>query len=149
MEQARQGESNSRIAHGRGQIAALVGGDIIAFIVFAAIGRRSHGEAAGFGALLEVIWTAAPFIAGWFVVAPWLGAYRFATSGSLLSVVLRFTRRSALVWLAAWPVGLVLRALLLNRSIPLSFALVTLITNTILLCGWRAVFAWVARSRQG
>ncbi|MCG8351374.1 MAG: DUF3054 domain-containing protein [Chloroflexales bacterium] len=125
------------------RVVWLVVGDLIAFLVFAAIGRRSHGAAAGLGALLEVAWTAAPFIAGWLLTAPFVGAYRrehTLAPGPML-------KRTALAWLAAWPVGLALRALFLSRSIPLSFAIVTLISNAIIICGWRGVFAWMRARR--
>lgn len=122
-------------------VAILVIGDIIAFLVFAAIGRRSHGEAAGLAAGLEVFKTAAPFLLGWFLTAPFIGAYRQVTTPTWMA------RRTALAWLVAWPVGLALRALLLWRGIPVSFAIVTLLSNGVIICGWRTVFAWL-RSRR-
>jgi hypothetical protein len=51
-------------------------GDALALLIFAALGRASHGEAAGLTALTQVAETAAPFIIGWFAVAPLFGAYR-------------------------------------------------------------------------
>ncbi len=127
-----------------GRTALLIGGDVIAFLVFAAIGRRSHGEAAGLDALFQVAATAAPFIAGWLAVAPFVGSYRqTATSG-----VGPMFQRTLLTWLLAWPLGLLLRALLLQRDIPQSFAIVVLITNTILLGGWRLLFAWLEARRS-
>lgn len=118
------------------RIAALVGGDTVAFMVFAAIGRSSHGEAAGLDALLQVAGTAAPFLAGWFIVAPTLGAYGPKTIGVRLMLA-----RTALAWVAAWPVGLGLRALALQRSIPISFAIVTFVTVLAILMVWRGLFA--------
>jgi hypothetical protein len=126
----------------------LVVGDIVSFLAFAALGRSSHGEAAGLGAFLEVVKTAAPFLLGWFLAAPFLGAYRLAEKpGAPLLRVVPFARRTALAWLAAWPLGLALRALFLWRGIPVSFALVTFITNIIFLVGWRSLFAWLASRR--
>ena len=58
-----------------GRIILLVTGDLIAFIVFAALGRETHNEATGLGAIGQTLWTALPFILGWFLVAPWLGAF--------------------------------------------------------------------------
>ncbi|MCU0491652.1 MAG: DUF3054 domain-containing protein [Chloroflexaceae bacterium] len=143
MEQTRLSSSQSP-AEGRlnRNTALLIVGDIIAFLVFAAIGRRSHGEAAGFDALVAVFTTAAPFLLGWFAVAPWLGAFK--TGDGTTTNVGRMVGRTALAWLAALPVGLLLRALFLWREIPLSFAIVTLLTNAAILCGWRAAFAWWA-----
>jgi hypothetical protein len=46
---------------GYGRIAALVVGDLIAFVVFATLGRDTHHEATGLGAIGETLWTALPF----------------------------------------------------------------------------------------
>src|SRR5689334_1124680 len=43
----------------------LAAGDALAFMVFAALGRASHSEAAGLDAIMQVAETAAPFAAGW------------------------------------------------------------------------------------
>jgi hypothetical protein len=120
--------------------AALAGGDALVFLLFAAIGRSSHGAAAGLDALLQVAGTAAPFAAGWLVAAPLVGAYRPAVIAALRPML----ARTALAWLAAWPVGLGLRALLLQRGIPISFALVTLATVLLLLLAWRSLFVLAA-----
>lgn len=144
-------------ANTRKYIVALVIGDIITFLVFAALGRRSHGEAAGLAAWFEVVQTAAPFILGWFIVAPFVGAYRLRKNAerrtpndqSVALSVPAMLQQTTLAWLAAWPLGLVLRALFLQRGIPVSFAIVTLLTNMVLLGGWRAVFAWLALRRNG
>jgi len=52
------------------RIATLIVGDALAFLVFAAIGRSSHGEATGLAAIPQIALTAAPFAAAWFIVAP-------------------------------------------------------------------------------
>jgi hypothetical protein len=129
----------------------LVAGDAVSFLVFAAIGRSSHGEAAGLDALLQVAGTAAPFALGWWLVAPWVGAYRVRQEGAqgwAARLPRSFLVRTMLAWVLALPVGLALRALFLQRGIPLSFAVVTFIATTILLLGWRGVFLWLWR-RQG
>lgn len=126
-----------------GRTLALLGGDVISFLVFAAIGRNNHGETSGLGALGAVAGTAAPFMLGWLVVATLSGALR----GGLVSQPRRLLGRTALAWLIAWPLGLGLRALFLQRAIPLSFAIVVGITNTVLLLGWRGVFAWLFNRR--
>jgi hypothetical protein len=143
MAQPEAGSGRERILQ-----LVLVAGDIVSFLAFAALGRSSHGEAAGLSAFVEVAKTAAPFLLGWFLAAPFLGAYRLADKPAtpLLQVV-PFARRTALAWLAAWPLGLALRALFLWRGIPISFALVTFITNIIFLVGWRSIFAWLASRR--
>jgi hypothetical protein len=122
----------------------LAGGDLLAFLLFSAIGRASHSEAAGIDALAQIAETAAPFAIGWFVVAPLAGAF----SAETISGPRRMLGRTALAWLLAWPVGLLLRALIRQASIPLSFAIVTLLTNMLILLSWRGAFAWLS-SRWG
>jgi hypothetical protein len=124
--------------------ALLAAGDALAFMIFAALGRASHSEAAGFAAILQVAETAAPFAIGWFVVAPFAGTYR----ADIASRPRQMLERSALAWLLAWPIGLLLRALIRQTTIPLSFALVTLITNLLILLSWRGLFAWLNAKRK-
>ena len=114
----------------------LVAGDALAFLVFAAIGRHDHQES---GALVAVVGTALPFFAGWLVVAPWAGVY----SGPARGHPADLARRTAIGWIAAWPVGLLFRAISLHRGIPVSFAVVTLLANAVLLVGWRTLYAWL------
>ena len=134
-------ERPDRVAAARVRRSAmLAAGDALAFMVFAALGRASHSEAAGIAAILQIAETAAPFAIGWFVVAPFAGAYR----AELTQQPRLMLARSALAWLLAWPIGLLLRALIRQSTIPLSFAIVTLITNMLILLGWRGVFAWLS-----
>ena len=126
------------------RVAALAAGDTAGLLLFAAIGRASHSEAAGLEALAQVAGTAAPFVAGWFLTAPVLGAY-----GAKTETLRGMLVRTALCWLVAWPIGLILRALALQRAIPLSFALVTLVTVLVILVLWRGVFSILtARGRS-
>jgi hypothetical protein len=125
--------------------ALLAGGDALAFLVFSALGRASHSEAAGLDAIMAVAETAAPFAIGWFAVAPLAGAFKPEVVGRPR----RMLARTALAWLLAWPLGLLLRALIRQAGIPLSFALVTLITNLLILLSWRGAFAWLASRRSG
>lgn len=132
-------------ALGAWRTALLVGGDVLAFLAFSALGRRSHGAAAGLDAFAQIAETAAPFAAGWLLAAPLLGAFKpdvVAHPRAMLS-------RTALSWLVALPIGLLLRALVRQSGIPLSFAITTLLVLMVLLCGWRGAFAWLARRREG
>lgn len=125
------------------------------FIIFAAVGRMSHAEPAGLAALDQVLQTAIPFIAGWFITAPFVGAYRLQPAhphskqtaphppgeSTPYATPQQILKRTAIAWLCAWPVGLLFRALLLWRPIPLTFALITGVTNLLLLGSWRMLFA--------
>ncbi|HEU5227180.1 MAG TPA: DUF3054 domain-containing protein [Ktedonobacteraceae bacterium] len=120
------------------RILILVAGDAVVFLIFSAIGRRSHNEAAGLDALWQIALTAAPFALGWFLVSPFVGAFRRALEIRPRKMI----TRTALAWLAAWPVGLLVRGIVEQKVPPLSFALVTLISNMILLVLWRGLLSF-------
>ena len=71
-------EGTSTASRGRipARVVLLVAGDLISFLVFAGVGRQSHGEASGLAALGQIAVTAFPFALGWYLVAPFIGAYR-------------------------------------------------------------------------
>ncbi|GEL26727.1 hypothetical protein PSU4_56810 [Pseudonocardia sulfidoxydans NBRC 16205] len=113
------------------RVAALaLAADVVAVLVFAAIGRASHEEAAGVGGVLA---TAAPFVIGLGVAwaTPWVRSRPagFVAGGTVLAGTV--------------VVGLALRAVFTGR-LPLTFALVTLVALAVLLIGWRGVSAVVA-----
>ena len=120
------------------RIATLVIGDALAFLVFAAIGRSSHGEATGLAAIPQIALTAAPFAAAWFIVAPFAGAYR----RELTAKPRKMAIRTILAWVLSWPVAMALRGIFVDHAVPpISFALITLIFNTFILLLWRWPFA--------
>jgi hypothetical protein len=114
-------------------------GDLVAFVVFATLGRDAHNEATGLSAIGQTLWTAFPFALGWFLVAPWLGAFKHAGAERPLQML----RRTEIAWLAAWPIALLLRwAFTSDHHIPpLAFAIVALLANAVILGGWRTAFA--------
>ena len=116
---------NSRIA------ALAFAADVSAVIVFAAVGRLSHGES---GDLLGLLGTAAPFLIG--LVAAWATpAVRAAPAG-----VAGRDRGAARVPPCS---GLLLRAGFTGR-LPLTFAVVAFGSLAVLLLGWRALSIAVA-----
>lgn len=80
----------------------LAFGDLMAFVLFAYIGRASHGNATVDAVVLK---TAAPFIAAWFVVSPLAGAYTREATHNFSKAV------TALLpsWALAVPAGLGIR----------------------------------------
>ncbi len=126
-------------------LGVLVAGDAISFLVFAGAGRRTHNETSGLGALGSIAITALPFALGWFLVSPFAGAF----SRALVTRPVRMLARTELAWAASWPVALALRwALSADHQIPVSFAIVTLVTNAVFLGAWRTAFALIARARR-
>ena len=122
-------------------VIMLVIGDLLCFLIFVAFGRNSHGEASGFAAIPQVIITALPFVAGWFLVSPFVGAFRHKILAQPRSMVLR----TSVAWLIAWPVAILLRGIFVDHGIPplqlLQFAIVVLLFNMLLLLIWRWLFA--------
>jgi len=127
------------------RVVALVAGDTASFLLFAAVGRRTHDEASGITALLQIAETAVPFALGWFAIAPFAGAFRRSKTTGLW----RMLARTEFAWLLAWPVTLLLRwAIAPDHYVPFSFALVILLANAVFLGLWRTAFALVERWRS-
>src|SRR5690348_7202153 len=91
--------------------ARLVFGDVVVFLAFAAIGRGTHNEPTGLAAIPEIILVAAPFAIGWFIVVPFVGAYR----SDIVSEPAAMAKRTALAWVLSWPVALALRWFFVDR----------------------------------
>ena len=86
--------------------------------------------------------TVLPLAAAWFVIAPWLGAFRRTVIGSPRAVVWRLL----VAWLIAGSVGLLVRSWLFDRPPIVSFAAVVLLGQGLILVGWRMLYAAVARA---
>ena len=122
----------------------LIAGDFVALFLFAFIGREAHGLSSAADAVLALLVLVGEFGAAW-LLAGWL-AGAFAPTGPVRD----FMRRSGVAWLAAAPLGVLLRSFVLGRAvIPTVFALVTLLAGGALVLGWRLVFALYIKRRQG
>jgi hypothetical protein len=120
---------------GRVATAALV--DLVLVLLFAGIGRVSHGEDLTLAGMAR---TAGPFLVGWLV-------------GWVLVVLVPSTRvrprslpAGAAVWVAVVVVGMLVRHGV-GDGVETSFVVVTTIVVAVFLLGWRAVAALVARGR--
>jgi adenylate kinase len=80
----------------------VVLGDATAILLFAWIGRASHGNAGLDGSVFQ---TALPFLATWFLIAPLLGAYTRSATATLQCTFKKF----AAPWAVAVPAGIALR----------------------------------------
>jgi hypothetical protein len=130
-------------------IIPLVLGDTLCFLLFTSLGAIQHGEGFNLGYNIQL---AVPFIIAWFIVSPFIGAFRAEIAARPSKMVIR----TLLSWLASWPVAMALRWLLVDRvKVPptafssfLSFAIVALIVNTALLLLWRGPFALINSFRK-
>lgn len=134
-------EKNIQVDHLIKQIALLAVGDLLALLLFVWIGRSSH--AMSVTNVAAVFNTAAPFIIGWFVVAPWFGLFQVEVSQSWRKLLPRLL----LAWVViGGPLSLILRTIFLGRSlltgiIP-AFALITMIVTSLFLIIWRLGYVW-------
>lgn len=114
-------------------VTLVAGADILAVLIFAAVGHSSHAEAVdAFG----VLTTAAPFLLGlligWLVIRAWRAPLRLPVGLA--------------VWASTVIVGLGVRAAFTHR-LPPTFALITATSLALLLLGWRAVAHLITRPR--
>ena len=128
-------------------VIILVTGDVVCFLIFAALGRNTHGEAAGLAAIPQIFITALPFAIGWFLVSPFVGAFR----REIVAQPRAMAMRTALAWLLSWPVTMLLRGIFVDHGVPpLTFALIVLLFNMLLLVVWRWLFAlYNSRRKRG
>ena len=120
-----------------GQITAVILGDIAVFILFVLFGKAEHGVS-----LSEALFrTALPFGIIWLISSPWLEAYKASTLTDLRTML----RKIPLIWLLCGLVGLFARTVLTGQSLIMSFALVAIIVQGVLLLSWRAIFLLVIR----
>jgi hypothetical protein len=108
--------------------------DLLMVLVFAAVGRASHGETDGILGVLQTAW-------------PYLAA---AVIGSLLARSWRNPygwRTATIVWLTTVVLGMLLR-LLSGVGAAWPFWIVAFITLGILLLGWRLLARAILRARS-
>ncbi|KAL9674577.1 hypothetical protein QQ045_030849 [Rhodiola kirilowii] len=117
-----------------GRVALLAGGDVLALLLFAAIGRFSHGYSVWDS---ETLRTADPFIAGWFLSAYFLGAY--SEDGRGLNGFSKAVAVAAKSWALGIPLGIAIRAASSGNIPQLPFVLVSMGCTGFLLIGWRAL----------
>ncbi|QNG20329.1 DUF3054 domain-containing protein [Rhodococcus triatomae] len=113
--------------------------DVVVVIVFAAIGRRSHGEATALAGLATTAW---PFLTG--LAIGW--AATFALYRDKFDAYL-VVPTGILVWLSTLVVGMLARVIS-GQGTAFSFILVAGTFLALFLVGWRAVFRLI-ESRTG
>jgi hypothetical protein len=116
-------------------IAAIA--DVVAIVVFVAIGRRSHDEGSAVGGIVAV---AAPFLIA--LVVGWIAARAWAHPMQVASAFV--------IWPVTVAVGMLLRGLVFDRGTALPFVIVATVVTGVFLVGWRMVVARTTHpGRQG
>ncbi len=109
-------------------------GDVLAVLVFCAVGRRSHDEGLNLGGVATTAW---PFLSGtvvgWLVSRGWRRPTAVAPTG-------------VIVWLCTVAVGMLLRKAS-SAGVAASFVVVAATVTAVLLLGWRAVAEQAVRRR--
>lgn len=119
----------------------LLAGDLLMLAAFVVLGRSAHGGDGERAAALAVAGTMAPFGLAWLVATvPILLRQPVA-----LAATWPLVRQTILTWSVAYPIAVVLRALAIGRTSPLSFYVVSLLLPLALLVAWRLAFALGAR----
>lgn len=106
--------------------------DVLAVLVFSAVGRSSHAEGVD---AVGVLTTAVPFLLGlpigWLVGRAWRAPLRLPVGVT--------------VWVAVVVVGLGIRTAFTHR-LPLTFVVVAAVSLAVFLLGWRAIARLITRS---
>ncbi|HEY0520340.1 MAG TPA: DUF3054 domain-containing protein [Ilumatobacteraceae bacterium] len=108
----------------RATLAAVA--DVVAIVVFVAIGRRNHDEGTAIDGIATV---AAPFLIalaiGWLVARAWNRPMDVDTA--------------FVIWPVTVAVGMVLRNVVFDRGTALPFIIVATVVTGVFLVGWRAL----------
>jgi hypothetical protein len=114
----------------------LAAGDAVAIVLFAVIGLANHDEGI---TLAGIVRNAGPVLIAFAVVAPFAKTYARPGLRSLL-----------VTWAIAVPLGVVIRAVALDRPADgsqVTFGIVTMIATLVLLLAWRGIAATASRAR--
>jgi hypothetical protein len=120
----------------RREVATAAAADVVAVLVFVALGRRSHDE--GGNAVSETVTVAAPFLLalalGWLEARAWRAPRALATG--------------VIVWVVTVALGMVLRRFVFDRGTATSFIVVATLVTGALLLGWRLVATKLSAKRS-
>lgn len=113
---------------------AWLGIDVVAVLVFCALGRRSHDEGLDISGLATTAWLfLSGTVLGWLMSRGWRRPTAVVPTG-------------VIVWISTVLVGMALRAATAT-GVAWSFVAVASTVTAVFLLGWRAVFELVARRR--
>lgn len=115
-------------------LAALC--DVIAVVVFAAVGRSSHDEHLGVAGVWDTAW---PFLVG--AAVGWLMSLFAGAAPD------RVWPAGALIWVATVAIGMAIR-FATGAGAALAFVVVATIATGVLLLGWRLLASVIRRVRS-
>lgn len=117
-----------------GWLASLLT-DVVAVLVFCAVGRRSHDEGLNLTGIATTAW---PFLTGtvigWLVSRGWQRPTAVAPTG-------------VVIWVCTVVIGMVLRKAS-SAGVAVSFVVVAASVTALLLLGWRAAVGLALRRRS-
>ncbi|WP_348609975.1 DUF3054 domain-containing protein [Halobaculum rarum] len=118
----------------------LAVGDLLVIVAFIYVGTVQHGTVpfppTGAGDALTLLTVAAPFLVGWIVAAPLIGAYSAGAAESAKASVPLAIRS----WIPAAAVGLIIRATpVVEGGVAITFAIVMFVVGSVSLGVWRYV----------
>ncbi len=125
----------------RNVTAILILGDMFMLYLFSMLGRMAHQEPLNFLAVSE---TTAPFVVGWLIAAVLVGAFKLENLTTIRDAI----QKTALAWLIGVPLGLVIRAVILQRWFHWSFVLITMVGTLVLMMVWRMLYTVLLRKRD-
>lgn len=108
--------------------------DIVAVLVFCAVGRRSHDEGLSATGIAATAW---PFLTG--TVIGWLASRGWRRPTAVVPT-------GVVVWLSTVVVGMLLRKVS-SAGVAASFVVVATTVTALLLLGWRAAVGLALRHR--
>lgn len=119
-------------------VTLVVLGDALVFVLFIVLAPVEHGtvQIEAFGR------TALPFAGVWFVVSPWLGAFRISTLTRWRLAVWRIP----FIWLGCGIVAVMLRVWLTDRTFSWVFTVASITLVAAMLLAWRLLLILSCRS---
>ncbi len=119
----------------------LVLGDILSVAILTIIGFATHGELQA-SLLARMFTTFLPLLAGWFLIAPWLGLFQ-----PEITKESRQLWRPLLAMLLAAPIAATLRAVMLNTVVLPLFVGILGATCAFGIFLWRTIWLLIQRKR--